>query len=69
MGYAYPNIDSDSDGLVDGMELVIGSNPSSPGGAQDAITYPLAGVPTGDPCLGAAAANCSADRIFSSGFQ
>lgn len=68
LGYAYPPTDSDGDGLVDGMEYVIGSNPNSPPGALDATYYPLAGVPTGDPCSGAAAAGCI-DKIFKNGFQ
>ncbi|GMV31995.1 MAG: hypothetical protein AMXMBFR59_41200 [Rhodanobacteraceae bacterium] len=68
LGYAYPPTDSDGDGLVDGMEYVIGSNPYSPPGALDAAYYPLAGVPTGDPCSGAAAAGC-VDKIFKNGFQ
>jgi len=68
LGYAYPPTDSDGDGLVDGMEYVIGSNPYSPPGALDATYYPLAGVPTGDPCSGAAAPGC-VDKIFANGFQ
>lgn len=69
LGYAYPATDSDGDGLIDGMEYVIGSNPFSSPGAMDATYYPLAGVPTGDPCSGTAAAGCPADKIFKNGFQ
>ena len=56
LGYAYSNDDSDSDGdgLVDGMDYVVGLNPfsvNSDGDAlADAVEYPLAGVPGSDPC-------------------
>lgn len=69
LGYAYPSTDSDGDGLVDGMEYAIGSNPFSAPNSADALSYPLAGVPVSDPCLGPAAAGCSADKIFRNGFN
>lgn len=76
LGYAYPNLDSDNDGLVDGMEYAIGSNPnrsnSDGNSATDGSAYPQAGVPVSDPCvgLGAVTFNCPAkDFIFANGFQ
>jgi len=59
--------------LIDGLEFVIGSNPSqsdSDGGGQfDSLDYPVAGVPVSDPCLGPGAVNCPANAIFRNGFQ
>jgi len=74
LGYAYPNTDFDNDGLVDGMEYVIGTSPTVPNsdgiGLDDGHAYPQAGVPVTDPCIGAGAINCSmADTIFKDGFQ
>jgi len=73
LGYAYSNLDSDGDGLVDGMEYVIGTNldlPDSDGvGATDGVAYPQAGVPVSDPCLGPGAISCPADEIFKDGYQ
>ncbi|MGQ0799451.1 MAG: S8 family serine peptidase [Pseudomarimonas sp.] len=74
IGYAYSNDDSDSDGLVDGMEYVVGLNPfavNSDGDAwADAVEYPLAAVPTNDPCDGPTI-TClvQVPLIFRNGFQ
>lgn len=73
LGYAYPNVDTDNDGLVDGMEYVIGTNPnvadSNGDGLLDGTAYPQAGVPVTDPCLGSGANSCPANFIFRNGFQ
>lgn len=78
IGYAYPATDSDEDGLPDGFEYVVGTNPFLPDGADsdgdgqsDAEEFPLAGIATGDPCAGGTlgARNCGANRIFKNGFE
>ena len=75
LGYAYPNVDTDGDGLIDGMEYVIGTNPNSAHSdgntshQPDGVTYPQAGVPVGDPCLGSLAGSCPANSIFKNGFE
>jgi hypothetical protein len=74
LGYAYPATDSDGDGLADGFEYVIGTNPtmqdSDLDGVKDADEYPLAGVPVSDPCAGGVGAIlCPADSIFKNGFD
>jgi hypothetical protein len=38
IGYAYPNVDSDSDGLVDGFEALIGSDRTDPDSDGDGIS-------------------------------
>jgi serine protease len=60
LGYAFKNIDTDSDGLIDGMERVLGSNrliaDTDCDGASDGVEYPtltLQGVgqdPMSGPC-------------------
>ena len=73
LGYAYSSLDSDGDGLVDGFEYVIGTNPfladANGDGTPDGVEFPMAGVPVSDPCFGVGAFNCPADRIFKNGFQ
>jgi subtilisin family serine protease len=75
LGYAYSDDDSDADGLVDGMEQVIGTDPlsadSDGDGDADAVEYPLAAVPFGDPCHGGSLVTCLvADSVvFIDGFE
>lgn len=77
LGYAYPNIDSDQDGLVNGMEYVIGTNPfaaDSNGDTQnDGAEFPQAGVqatgPTADPCNGPNNCLRLPQNIFANGFE
>ena len=78
MGYVYPNVHSDDDGLVDGMELVIGTNPNDSNSDDDTYTdhdeFPQAEVqsvnPLRDPCAGP---NVTCPRpelsIFLNGFE
>ncbi len=53
LGYVFPNVDYDSDGIINGMEMVLGTDPNDPDtdndGQNDGIEYPLAGIPQGDP--------------------
>ncbi len=58
IGYVYPNIDSDGDGLIDGFELLIGTNPlvadSDCDGltdGQEVLNYPYTD-PLGPGCAG-----------------
>ncbi len=54
LGYAYPAVDSDSDGLVDGFELVIGTDPNDSDTDDDlrldGREFPMDGISQGDPC-------------------
>jgi len=56
LGYAYPNQDSDSDGLIDGMEYILGTDPnisdSDCDGVSDGAEYPLTSMPVSDPMDG-----------------
>ncbi|TDR37339.1 subtilase family protein [Tahibacter aquaticus] len=73
LGYAYGSTDSDGDGLVDGFEHVVGTNPlmsDSDGiGFGDAMAFPMVGLQVSDPCLGAGSVNCPGEKIFANGFQ
>jgi hypothetical protein len=74
LGYAYPATDTDSDGLADGFEYVVGTSPtradSDGDGIPDGVEFPLAGVPVSDPCAGGVGAiYCPADSIFEDGFD
>ncbi len=73
LGYAYPALDSDGDGLVDGFEYAIGTRvdvaDSDGDGISDGAEFPLAAVAAMDPCSGAGAGNCPADVLFWDGFQ
>ncbi len=65
IGYVYPNIDTDGDGLIDGQELILGTsttNQDSDGDdLPDGLEYPPAGVPFSDPLI--------SDIIFEDGFE
>ena len=70
LGYAYPNVDSDGDGLIDGFEYLLGTDPnhadSDRDGIPDGVEYPQAGVPVSDPC---SSGRCRADYLFADGFE
>lgn len=57
IGYVFPNIDSDGDGLPDGLERMLGlnrySNDSDGDGLSDDLEFPVSGVqPVGyDPLV------------------
>ncbi len=73
LGYAYPAMDTDGDGLIDGFEYLIGTDPllsdTDGDGISDGVEFPLAAISTSDPCDGPMAWRCPADRIFANGFQ
>lgn len=49
LGYVFPNVDSDNDGLIDGIEVMKGMNPlsddSDSDGIKDFVAYPMLSVP------------------------
>ena len=74
LGYAYSSTDTDSDGLPDGFEYVVGTSPTRPDsdgdGTNDAVEFPLSGLPVSDPCAGGTGAlYCPADVIFKNAFD
>jgi len=73
LGYAYPAIDSDEDGLIDGFEFVVGTDPLNPDsdadGASDGVEFPMTQLALSDPCTGLIASKCSNNVIFRNGFQ
>lgn len=70
LGYAYPNEDSDGDGLIDGFEYLLGTDPnhvdSDRDGVSDGVEYPQAGVPKSDPC---STGYCRPGFLFEDGFE
>lgn len=74
LGFAYPVLDSDSDGLPDGAERVLGTShllaDSDGDSLSDSSEYPFAGVPVSDPCSGTTPACPRAmNKIFRNGFE
>jgi subtilisin family serine protease len=72
MGYAYANVDTDGDTLIDGFERLIGTNAASADSdgdnTPDGLEYPLAGVPLSDPCAGPTI-TCTQQAIFQDGYE
>ncbi len=65
LGFVYDNLDTDSDGLINGQEIILGTNifngDSDNDNLSDAFEYPPAGVPFSDPLI--------SDIIFETGFE
>ena len=65
LGYVYLNQDSDSDGLIDGQEIILGTNinvnDTDGDGILDGVEYPPAGVPFSNPRI--------SDIIFENDFE
>ncbi len=72
IGYAYRNVDSDSDGLINGLEQLIGTKPfntdSDGDGLGDGVEFPLAGISMSDPCDGPNV-QCDLATLFSDSFE
>jgi hypothetical protein len=74
LGYAYPAVDGDGDGLVDGFEQVVGTNSkladSDDDNVDDGMEFPMTGVEVSDPCAGGVGAvDCPANIVFKNGFD
>jgi len=65
LGYVYLNQDTDNDGLIDGQEIILGTNingnDTDNDDILDGVEYPPAGVPFSDPRI--------SDIIFENGFE
>jgi len=65
LGYVYLNQDTDNDGLIDGQEIILGTNinvqDTDGDTVPDGVEYPPAGVPVSDPR--------TSDIIFKNGFE
>ena len=72
IGYAYPNVDTDSDGLIDGFERVIRTRldlaDSDGDGKSDASEFPLGALQISDPCHGPNV-QCNLSALFADGFE
>lgn len=74
-GVARPAGDSDNDGLPDGFEYVVDTDPthadSDGDGIPDATEFPMIGVPVTDPCAGGSygASRCGGNDIVKNGFE
>jgi serine protease len=73
LGYAYGTANSDGDLLPDAVEYVAGLNrfavDSDGDGLSDHQEYPLAGLPSSDPCNVGASFCGGGDNIFKNGFE
>lgn len=65
LGYVFPNVDTDGDGLLDGQERILGTlmgvQDTDGDGLLDGVEYPPVGVPVSDPRI--------SDIIFENGFE
>lgn len=65
LGFVYLNNDTDGDGLIDGQEIILGTNinvqDTDGDTIPDGVEYPPAGVPVSDPR--------TSDTIFENGFE
>ncbi len=72
IGYAYPNVDTDGDGLVNGFERIIGTRhdiaDSDGDGVSDGVEFPLAGIRVSDPCQGPNI-QCANAPLFANSFE
>ena len=74
LGYAFSAIDDDQDGLADGVEYVIGTNPNLPDsdddGTPDANEFFINAVSYDDPCNGLVISCLGVtEAVFANGFE